>query len=400
MFQVSSVRAAQNEPQPSTDSKVIGKDSSPLEQLLATATAAAVLPLTDKQRVKRKPLRFRPKGESRFKPKNFKKLLSDRLEQSKDKIASNIKSRFADFPIKQSIPSEDIVKNAKIVIQPTEFITTEQPAEIQDIFTTPEPVTKKQEKFQVNHKSSRGANIKSRFSGFRKRPSPGPVKQIVSNQNQKFIDIIDQTATETKRDTFSTPEPFVEIHEEVSEETPVFAPKFNNPIPYAVSNDISTDDLYDQSAIFEDLLAKTGAQSVGVTRDVARAVEEKVENEVVVNRQEHARQISRPRARGRSSGRREQHRKSPEQLVVQEEEEHQFPVKVPLPPRRKKSNFAKKKKKKHGKKSKVGTIESYRFKNEDGSITWGYHNDDGSFKVSFLVFQLWVYSSYLCRKRL
>lgn len=381
MFQVSSARAAQNEPQPAIGSKVIGKDSSPLEQLLATATATAVFPITDNQRVKRKPLRFRPKGESRFKPKNFKKLLSDRLEQSKDKIASNIKSRFADFPVKQSVPSEDIVKNDKKVIQPTEFITTEQPEEIQDIFTTPEPVTKKQEKFQVNHKPSRGANIKSRFSGFRKRPSPGPVKQIVSNQNEKFIDIIDQTATETNRDTFSTPEPFVEIHEEVSKETPVFAPKLTNPIPYAVSNDISTDDLYDQSAIFEDLLAKTGAQSVGVTRDVARAVEEKVEKEVIVNRQEHARQISRPRARGRSSGRREQkqNRKSPEQQVLQEEEEYQVPVKVPLPPRRKKSNFAKKKKK-HGKKSNVGTLESYRYKNEDGSITWGYHNDDGSFK--------------------
>ena len=46
------------------------------------------------------------------------------------------------------------------------------------------------------------------------------------------------------------------------------------------------------------------------------------------------------------------------------------------------------------------TESEYQYENEDGSITWGYHNDDGSFKVSFLVFQLWVYSSYLCRKRL
>jgi len=28
----------------------------------------------------------------------------------------------------------------------------------------------------------------------------------------------------------------------------------------------------------------------------------------------------------------------------------------------------------------VGTVESYRFENEDGSITWGYENEDGSYK--------------------
>lgn len=29
---------------------------------------------------------------------------------------------------------------------------------------------------------------------------------------------------------------------------------------------------------------------------------------------------------------------------------------------------------------KVGTVERYRFENEDGSITWGYENEDGSYK--------------------
>ena len=29
----------------------------------------------------------------------------------------------------------------------------------------------------------------------------------------------------------------------------------------------------------------------------------------------------------------------------------------------------------------MGTVESYRFENEDGSITWGYENEDGSYKV-------------------
>ena len=29
----------------------------------------------------------------------------------------------------------------------------------------------------------------------------------------------------------------------------------------------------------------------------------------------------------------------------------------------------------------VGTVKRYRFENADGSITWGYTNQDGSFKV-------------------
>ena len=29
----------------------------------------------------------------------------------------------------------------------------------------------------------------------------------------------------------------------------------------------------------------------------------------------------------------------------------------------------------------VGTVDRYKFENADGSITWGYKNEDGSFKV-------------------
>ena len=29
----------------------------------------------------------------------------------------------------------------------------------------------------------------------------------------------------------------------------------------------------------------------------------------------------------------------------------------------------------------VGTVDRYRYENADGSITWGYKNEDGSFKV-------------------
>merc|ERR1711874_94401 len=36
-------------------------------------------------------------------------------------------------------------------------------------------------------------------------------------------------------------------------------------------------------------------------------------------------------------------------------------------------------KKKH-RKARVGTLDRYKYKNEDGSITWGYENDDGAYK--------------------
>ena len=34
-----------------------------------------------------------------------------------------------------------------------------------------------------------------------------------------------------------------------------------------------------------------------------------------------------------------------------------------------------------GGQSSVGTVDRYRHQNADGSITWGYTNQDGSFKV-------------------
>merc|ERR1719312_2155511 len=130
------------------DGSIVIKQVSPLEQLLATATASnskEVSPLQDRQRVKRKPLRFRPKGESRFKPKNFKTLFADSL--GKSKVAPETKSRFADFPIKQ-IPSEEPVKVASKVIHSIESTTTEQSEEAHDFLTTPEPTRKKAPRVQ------------------------------------------------------------------------------------------------------------------------------------------------------------------------------------------------------------------------------------------------------------
>ena len=39
---------------------------------------------------------------------------------------------------------------------------------------------------------------------------------------------------------------------------------------------------------------------------------------------------------------------------------------------------------KRSRKGKVGTLDHYRYENEDGSITWGYQNDDGGYKVESL----------------
>ena len=47
-------------------------------------------------------------------------------------------------------------------------------------------------------------------------------------------------------------------------------------------------------------------------------------------------------------------------------------------------NKPKKVKKRNLEKSFVGTLDRYQYKNEDGSITWGYQNEDGGFKVGFL----------------
>jgi len=359
------------------DGSVVIKQVSPLEQLLATATASnskEVSPLQDRQRVKRKPLRFRPKGESRFKPKNFKTLFADSL--GKSKVAPETKSRFADFPIKQ-IPSEEPVKVASKVIHSIESTTTEQSEEAHDFLTTPEPTRKKHREF--NHKSSREENLKSRFAGFQKRPRPAPLKQTLTNKQSGFEEIIDPAPTETQPDILSTLGPIVEIIEESpDDEEEDLSPISKKQIPYAISNDISKDTIYTQSALFEDLLAKTGAQSVGVTTDIARRPKQKVpEDREEDGRQDHARQLGEPRARRRSSTRKGANKKVPEEIEEQYVKPVQERKKIPLPPRRKKASFVKKK---HVKNSKVGTVKNYRYKNEDGSITWGYHNDDGSFK--------------------
>ena len=201
---------------------VLPPTSSPLAQLLATATGSKsseispiVFPLAASQRSKRKPLRFRPKGESRFRPKSLKKLEL----------------------IGKPNPSQD----------------------------------------------EKASTIKSRFSGFPKRPRPGPVKQINVHQEKKSEEVIvrvDQTTAQPPlelEDFFRTPEPVKKPTEVFADEPTLFSSESTKLIPFAISNDISSDGPYDQSALFERLQSITGAQPVGVTRDIASPVEQAVE---------------------------------------------------------------------------------------------------------------------------
>jgi len=364
---------------------VLPPNASPLAQLLATATAdkkeaisSIVFPLAAAQRIKRKPLRFRPKGESRFRPKSVKK--------------------------EESI----------IIGKPAAFL------------------------------GQKAASIKSRFSGFSKRPRPSPVKQIIIKQDnaseeEEVVIPIDTTtttqATLQLEDFFGTPEPVGVTIDRVSEESPIFSTKSSHPIPFSItkslnpiplvlSNDISSGSLYDQTALFERLQSITGAQPVGVTRDIAqhrpveqtgvsrrehsrqeqgrqeqgRQEEDRQENarqeqgrlELGTQehgrqdhgRQEHGRQLVEQAGRGRSGGRRgalrrvAQEQRAQEQTYESRQETNIIPVAPARLPRRKKSSFAPKKRNK----VKVGTVDRYRHENEDGSITWGYENDDGGFK--------------------
>jgi len=304
-------------------STVTPPNSSPLAQLIATATGsnkALVFPLTAKHRNKRKPLKFRSKGESRFRPNSFKK---------------------------------------------------EQP------------------KFVPPVKSSQGLDDKSlqkksRFSGFPQRPRPAPVNQFLVGQKteQEVEDKTYETTTETY---LNTPQQAPVISQVIPSDPPREALKSRKPIPFVLSNDISVNSPFDQAALFERLQSLTGAQPVGVTTDIAHHVESKVKQEKKGDRDEYARQLSdnQDQVKSRSSSRRGAARRVVQENIEKEkyyeEVQKSKPVsrKTTFPQRHKKFKPGKKR---YGKKATVGTVKNYRFENEDGSITWGYENDDGGFK--------------------
>ena len=214
-------------------------------------------------------------------------------------------------------------------------------------------------------------------------------------------------------DFFGTPEPILptlkpEAPQEDRHQGPPLAPR----IPLALGNDLgSAESLLD--AVRTQTSALTGAQALGVTREVTKAV-----------RREHARQLfvgpvepvplveklPKPEVESRSRGRqasrqgasasRQTGRRAPaprrgeETYFEREEEEEELvrrnEVVASVPKRRKEIKLTgqramKKKKKKAyskhaSKRGRVANIHSYRVTNEDGSITWGYENADGSFK--------------------
>jgi len=307
-------------------STVTPPNSSPLAQLIATATGsnkALVFPLTARHRNKRKPLKFRSKGESRFKPKSFKK------EQPKFVL-----------PVKLSPGLED-----------------------------------------------KSLQKKSRFSGFPQRPRPGPVKQfpVTEKTEEEVEDKTDETTTE---EYLNTPGQ-VPVISQVTPNNPLRESlKSRKPIPFVLSNDISVNSPFDQAALFERLQSLTGAQPVGVTTDIAHHVENKVKHEEKGNRDEYARQLSdnQEKVKSRTSSRRGAARKVFQEIKEKQKyyEEVQksksVARKTNFPQRHKKFKPSKKR---YGKKATVGTVKNYRFENENGSITWGYENDDGGFKVSF-----------------
>merc|ERR1711962_1624821 len=182
-------------------------------------------------------------------------------------------------------------------------------------------------------------------------------------------------------------------------------------IPLAISNDLRSASSSSLLDVVRTQTSKlTGATALGVTRDVVRQEggrreqrqlslpDRRQEEEQEVGREELVRARSRVGARrdNQASPRREEQvfrgQVEEEEERIEEREETEVRgnlVTAPAPTRRRKSNrkFHKKKKafqkngRKHGtRQGRINTVHSYRVTNDDGSITWGYESEDGSFK--------------------
>jgi len=306
------------------------------------------------------------------------------------------------------------------------------------------------EKFQKREpsskvtKKSKKVHTSSRFSAFGRRPKPGVVgsdrrredvgaKKIEEEKLEERETTLPQRLPTTLQvsattlsplkleDFFGTPEPVAPrgllptrepqpVRPELDRlPGPLLAPR----IPLALGNDLgSSESLLD--AVRIQTSALTGAQALGVTREVTRQG----------RREQHARQLplgplqpglvdrfppaqEETRVRGRQASRqggtasRQTSRRASAPAPRQEDEDVYFEREAEeelvrrnqvatVPKRRKEIKLTgqrKMKKKAHGKHGKRGSkrgrvanIHSYRVTNEDGSITWGYSNEDGSFK--------------------
>ena len=85
-------------------------------------------------------------------------------------------------------------------------------------------------------------------------------------------------------DFFGTPEPIFAQTRAATVGQVTTSSKLQTPIPYAVSNDISSNAFIGQSALFKRLQSITVAQPVGVTRDIAGVGEQGVGDKKVGNR--------------------------------------------------------------------------------------------------------------------
>ena len=214
------------------------------------------------------------------------------------------------------------------------------------------------------------------------------------------------------RDYFGTPFPLKSSDTSTSERDFV---KPILPLPLVVSNDIGTKN-FDKNSIFETLKSLTGATPVGVTnevtyhdkddkikkskplkknivsRDNTKELDSEVssahDSDAVQNqrghhsRQDYARQLSGPAPNSRTSRRKSQQKVVTKDVHKVDESDRKAHLNSdaiiqPSKPRKGK----KKSKRNKFRKATINTVERYRYENEDGSITWGYMNEDGGFKV-------------------
>lgn len=369
-------------------------------------------------RIKRKPQisKFRPKDRKRFRPRGRV------TESSVTKVpGDDDKKKEEEEKEENRIKEKNIDPTAKLVR------------------------SKLSNHLAANKIKSRERKVQTRFSAFGRRPKPGVVglegrqeevkEELVVKKRQEVEKVVGDWEKDTTlphrqpttvqasattlsplklEDFFGTPEPILptlkpEAPQEDRHQGPLLAPR----IPLALGNDLgSAESLLD--AVRTQTSALTGAQALGVTREVTKA-----------GRREHARQLfvgpvepvvslleklPQPEVESRSRGRQASRqgatasrqtggrapapRRGEETYFERKEEEEELvrrnEVVASVPKRRKEIKLTgqravKKKKKKANskhasKRGRVANIHSYRVTNEDGSITWGYENADGSFK--------------------
>ena len=260
-------------------------------------------------------------------------------------------------------------------------------------------------------------DIKSRFS---KRPRPSPVNHQREYKKKGMSFQLDKTTEKPStefEDFFGKPEPVTTVAT-VSEDPTTLNPKYIQPIPLSLS---------EQTSIFVRLQSLTGAEPVGVITDMAKPVgvttdmaehrehdehdtrglddgeDRQMDTQATHGTSDHNTQIihhqhrklsenqtrpsnnerqkikgSNPHEKVRPSAIRGIQRKVTQKRREKEKEEREeLNTIAPHQRKTKKAKLIHKR----SRKGKVVTLERYKYENEDGSITWGYQNNDGGYKV-------------------